>query len=126
MKLKLYAMIACLVASAGVAACDEDPTEAGTGEPEAIVTTLSATTRARNTAFTITAYAVDKNLHRIPGALTATPASAAVVVDSTRYVPELSATRIYQKTGATPTPAPAATVTITGQGLSKDLKVIIT
>lgn len=126
MKLKLYAMIACLVASAGVAACDEDPTEAGTGEPEAIVTTLSQTTRARNTAFTITAYAVDKNLHRIPGALVATPASAAVTLDSTRYVPELSETRIYLKTGATATPAPGATVTITGQGLSKDLKVIIT
>lgn len=126
MKLKLYAMIACLVATAGVAACDEDPTSEGVGEPEAIVTTLSQTTRARNTAFTITAFAVDKNLHRIPGALTVTPADANVIVDSTRYVPELSETRLYLKTGATAVPAPGATVTVTGQGLTKDLKVIIT
>lgn len=125
MKLKHYAMIALLAGTAGLAACDEDPTAAGVGEPEAIVTTLSQTSRARNTAFTIIAYAVDKNLHRIPGALSVTP-SPGVTVDSTKYIPELTETRLYLRTGGTAAPAPGVTVTIQGHNLTKDLKVIIT
>ena len=126
MKLKLYAMIACLVATAGLAACDEDPTSEGVGEPAAIVTTLSQATRATNTAFTVTAYAVDQNLHRIPGILAVTPASNAVSVDSVVYVPELSETRLYLRTGGTAAPAPGVTVTVAGHGIQKDIAVIIT
>lgn len=125
MKLKHFAMIALLAGTAGLAACDEDPTSSGVGEPEAIVTTLSQTSRARNTPFTITAYAVDKNLHRIPGALSVTP-SPGVTVDSTKYIPELSETRLYLRTGGTAAPAPGVTVKVQGHSLEKDIQVIIT
>lgn len=126
MKLRLFAMIACLAATAGLAACDEDPTAAGVGEPEAIITTLSQTTRAKNTTFTLVAYAVDKNLHRIPGALTATSGGGGVAVDSVVYVPELTETRIYLRTGGTAAPAPGIPVTVAGHSLQKDVSVIIT
>ena len=123
MKFRPIALLACLTAVMGLAACSEDPTESGTGEPEAIVTTLSEAHRSVGASFSITAFAVDKNLKRIAGELTATSTGAAVSVDSVRYVPQLAETRIFLK--ANTASSAGTNVTISGHGLSKDVKVVI-
>jgi hypothetical protein len=103
-----------------MAACSEDPTESGNLEPSAIVTDLSTTTRTVGTQFSITAYTIDKNNARIPGALTAA-SSAGLVVDSTVYFPELQETRVFVH--ATAIDSTSAAITITGGNLSKTVRV---
>jgi hypothetical protein len=123
MKLKHFSLLASLVAVVGLGACREDPTEAGTGEPEAIVSTRSESHAAKSAAFSITAFTVDKNLKRIAGPLTATSAGTAVTVDSAVYFPELAETRVFLRTG---TAASTGTiVTLSGHGLTKDVKVVV-
>lgn len=117
MRLRAFALLAC-VAVVGMAACSEDPTESGNLEPSAIVTNLSTTTRTVGTDFSITAYTIDKNNARIPGALTAT--GSGIVVDSTPYFPELQETRVFAHATAIST---SATITITGGNLSKTVSV---
>lgn len=122
MKLKPFAIVACALA-VGLTACREDPTEANTGVPTAIVSNRTETNRTVGTAFTVTAYTIDGNLQRVPGALTATSGGAAVTVDSVRYDPILTETRVYMKANAK---SEGTTVTLQGHNLSKDVKVIIT
>lgn len=117
MRLRAFALLAC-VAVVGMAACSEDPTEAGNLEPSAIVTNLSTTTRTVGTDFSITAYTIDKNNARIPGALTAS--GSGITVDSTPYFPELQETRVFAHATAISTDA---TITITGGNLSKTVSV---
>ena len=123
MKLRPFALLASLTVALGLAACNEDPTAAGTGEPEAIVTTLSEAHRSVGNSFSVVAYAVDKNLKRIAGKLEASSTGAAVTIDSTVYVPELAETRVFMK--ANSASSAGTNVTISGHGLSKDVKVVI-
>jgi hypothetical protein len=123
MKFRPFALLACLVTVVGVTACQEDPTEEGTGVPEAILTNRTEIhTTVGNKSF-FTAFTVDRNLKRIPGILSATSAGGAVVIDSVRYLNELAETRIFYN----PTAASTAgtSVTVTGHGLSTDVKVVI-
>ena len=122
MKLRPFALLACALV-VGLSACREDPTSASTGVPETIVSNRSETHQAVNATFTVVAYVIDKNLQRIPGALTATPAGAAVRVDSAVYDPILTETRVYMK--ALSASAAGTNVTLAGHGLTKDVKVII-
>lgn len=122
MKFRSYMLLAA-AALVGLAACSDDPTSSGSGTPEAIVTSRSITTQTKGTHFSITAYAVDKNLQRMPGELTAAPAGGAVTVDSIRYVHELLETRIFLNAANTSTTG--TVVTVQGHGLSKDVKVVV-
>jgi hypothetical protein len=122
MKLRPFALLACALV-VGLSACREDPTQASTGVPETIVSNRSETHQAVGATFTVTAYVIDKNLQRIPGALTATSAGAAVRVDSAVYDPILTETRVYMK--ANSASAAGTNVTLAGHGLTKDVKVII-
>jgi hypothetical protein len=123
MKLRPFALLACALVVGSSAACREDPTQASVGVPETIVSNRSETHQAVGAAFTVTAYVIDKNLQRIPGALTATSAGAAVRVDSAVYDPILTETRVYMK--ANSASAAGTNVTLAGHGLTKDVKVII-
>lgn len=122
MKFRLLSLLA-LVATLGAVACSDDPTDEGRGEPFAIVTDRTQITVPRNTSTAITAYTIDRNNRRIPGALTATPA-AGISLDSTKYVQELSETRFFVRgTAALPN---GANLTITGPAnLSATTKVIV-
>ena len=122
MKFRLLSLLA-LVATLGAVACSDDPTDEGRGEPFAIVTDRTQITVPRNTSTAITAYTIDRNNRRIPGALTATPAGG-IVLDSTKYVQELSETRFFVRgTAALPN---GADLTITGPaGLTKTAHVIV-
>jgi hypothetical protein len=120
MKFRLFSLLA-LVAALGAVACSDDPTDAGAGEPFAIVTDRTLVTIPRNTSTAITAYTIDQNNRRIPGALTAQPA-AGIVLDSTNYVQELSETRFFVSGSAA---SPGADLTITGNGLTKTTTVIV-
>jgi hypothetical protein len=123
MKFKLLSLLA-LVATVGMVACSDDPTDEGRGEPFAIVTTRTQTTVARNTGFSLTAFTIDRNNRRIPGALTATPAAGTLVMDSTVYVQELSETRFFLR--GTAAAASGVDLTISGPGgLTATTKVII-
>lgn len=122
MRFRPFALLA--VAVLGLAACSEDPTEAGDGDPEAIITTRTTRTEARNTSFSVTGFAVDANLKRIPGALTAVSAGAAVRVDSAKYIRELAETRVFMT--ALSVSAAGTIVTLSGHGLTKDVTVIVT
>lgn len=122
MKFRPFALLA-FVAATGLIACSEDPTEAGDGQPLAIITNRSETTLARNAQFTIVAYTIDQNNRRIPGQLSATPAGSAVAVDSVRYVPELIETRVFIR-GVSASSA-GTDVTITGHNLTATTKVIV-
>jgi hypothetical protein len=112
MKLRLLSLLA-LVATLGAVACSDDPTDDGRGEPFAIVTDRTQITVPRNTSTAITAYTIDRNNRRIPGALTGSLAGGGTVsLDSTIYVQELSETRFFVRgTAALPT---GADLTITG------------
>ena len=122
MKFRLFSLLA-LVAALGAVACSDDPTEANSGEPFAIVTDRTQITVARNTSTAITAYTIDQNNRRIPGALTAT-VTAPVSLDSTKYVPELTETRFFVRgTAAAPN---GVDMTISGpSGLTKTAHVIV-
>jgi hypothetical protein len=120
MKLTPYALLACLGV---VAACSSDITADGTGTPQAIVTSRSITSATKGTQLQFTAFAVDQNNQRMAGALTATSQGPAATLDSVVYVPELLETRIYVKP-VTAT-ATGVIVTVSGHGLTKDVKVII-
>ena len=122
MKFRLFSLLA-LVAALGAVACSDDPTEANSGEPFAIVTDRTQITVARNTSTAITAYTIDQNNRRIPGALTAT-VTAPVSLDSTKYVPELTETRFFVRgTAAAPN---GVDMTISGpSGLTKTTHVIV-
>lgn len=122
MKFRPFALLACAALVVGLSACQEDPTEGNVGVPEAIIADRSETHRSAGTAFTITAYVVDKNLQRIPGKIEAAPAGAAVTVDSAIYDAVLTQTRIYLKANAATT---GTNVTLSGHGLTKDVSVVI-
>jgi hypothetical protein len=124
MKFRPYALLACLVLVGTMAACSEDPTAAGSGEPEAIVTTRSLTNQTVGTHFSITAYTLDKNAQRMAGELDAAPNGGNITIDSIVYVHELLETRVFMK-AATKTAAAGATVTVSGHGLTKDVTVVI-
>jgi hypothetical protein len=122
MKFTRFALLA-FVATIGLVACSEDPTETNQGEPFAIVTDRSQATVARNVQFTITAYTIDQNNRRVPGALTATAAGPAVSFDSVVYVQELSETRVFAR--GTAASAAGTDITITGNGLTATSKIIV-
>ena len=123
MKFRLYSLLA-LVATAGLVACSDDPTDEGRGEPFAIVTDRTQIHVARNVSTAITAYTIDRNNRRIPGALTASVAGSAVALDSTKYVAELSETRFFVRgTAAAPN---GVDLMITGPaGLTKTTHIIV-
>ncbi|MGQ0560333.1 MAG: hypothetical protein ACT443_00500 [Gemmatimonadota bacterium] len=121
MKLKPFAFLACVLV-VGLSACREDPTEENVGVPEAIVSNRSETHQAVGATFTITAYVVDGNLQRIPGALTASAAGSAVTVDSAVFDPILAETDFFLRANAA---TEGTTVTLSGQGLTKDVKVVV-
>jgi ABC-type glycerol-3-phosphate transport system substrate-binding protein len=121
MKVRLFALLAC-VAMVGMAACSEDPTDAGNLEPSAIVTSVSLTHKTPGTKFQIVAYAIDKNNARLTGALAGSLTGGAVTIDSMPYVPELQETRFFLNAQ---TPTEGVTLTITGHGLTKDVTVIV-
>lgn len=121
MKFRPFALLACALV-VGLTACREDPTEANVGVAEAIITTRSETTVAKGGTVSVQAYVVDKNLQRIPGPLTATPAGAGVTIDSVTYVPELTHTLIFVRAGQA---AGSTNITISGHGLTKDVKVTV-
>lgn len=122
MKFKSTALLACALV-VGLTACQEDPTEANVGVPEAIVATRAETNLAKGGTVSVQAYVVDKNLQRIPGALTATAAGTGVTIDSVKYVPELTHTLIFIRAGQA---AGSTNVTLSGHGLTKDIKVNVT
>jgi hypothetical protein len=122
MKFTRFALLA-FAATVGLAACSEDPTEAGQGEPFAIVTDVAQATTPRNTQLSIRAYTIDQNNRRIPGALTAQPAGPAISIDSTVYVQELSETRFFVR--GTTASAAGTDLTITGHGLTATSKIIV-
>lgn len=119
MKFRPFALLAFAVA-VGAVACSEEI--AGLGEPFAIVADRSTITAARNVGFSVSAYTVDPNNRRIPGALAGT--IAGVTLDSTVYVQELSETRFFMK-GTAAVAAPGADLVITGHGLTDTTHVII-
>ena len=123
MKFRPLALLACLVTVVGLTACQEDPTEEGTGVPEAIVTNRTEIHSGVGTKTTLIAFAVDKNGKRIPGELTAQSGGAAVVIDSIRYVTALAETRIFLN--AASASSAGTTVTVSGHGLTTDVTVII-
>lgn len=123
MKFRTYALVAGALTVIGLAACSQDPTGSGSGEPEAIVTNRSEINQTKNASFSVTAYAIDKNDQRMAGKLEAVSNGAAIVVDSVPYVPELLETRVFMK--AVGSTASGTTVTISGHGLTKDVKVIV-
>jgi len=123
MKFRPYAMLTALVALVGLAACSNDPTAANTGTPEAIVTNRSTTTQTMGTKFTIVAYAIDKNVQRMTGKLDAVSAGSAVTIDSVVYVHEVLETRVFLNLAAKS--ATGTVVTISGHGLTKDVKIIV-
>lgn len=122
MKLTRFALLA-FVATVGMAACSDDPTETNQGEPFAIVTDVAQATVARNTQFSIRAYTIDQNNRRVPGALTAAPAGPAVSIDSVKYVQELSETRVFAR--GTQASAAGTDITISGHGLTYTSKIIV-
>lgn len=124
MNFRPYRMLAALVIAVGLAACNDDPTGANTGTPEAIITNRSLTNQTVGTKFSITAYSIDKNVQRMAGKLDATSAGSAVVVDSVIYVSELLETRIFLNAAAKS--ATGTIITVSGNGLSKDVKVVVT
>jgi hypothetical protein len=120
MKLTRLAALAAIA----LTACDSDPTNDGAGDPFAIVTNRSQTTVARDVQFTLTAYTIDRNNRRIPGALTATSAGPAVSLDSVVYVQELSETRVFARGVAAS--AQGTDIHFAGQaGLSATTRVIV-
>lgn len=123
MKFRPFALLACLVTVVGLSACQEDPTEEGTGVPEAILTSRSEIHTTVGSSTALIAFTVDKNLKRIPGILAATSAGGAVTFDSVKYVPELAETRIFIKANSASTAG--TNVTVTGHGLTTDVKVVI-
>lgn len=123
MKFRPYAMLVALVAVVGLPACSKDPTASNTGVPEAIVTTRSLTNQVVGAKFSITAYAIDANVQRMTGKLDASAAGSAVAVDSVIYVHELLETHIFLN--PTAKSATGTIITVTGHGLSKDVKVIV-
>ena len=122
MKFRPFALLA-FVATVGLVACSDDPTETNNGEPFAIVTTRSETHLAQNAQVAITAYVIDENNRRIPGALTASSAGPAVTVDSAVYIPELAQTLVW--TTARADSAAGTDVTISGHNLTTTVKVIV-
>lgn len=121
MKLKSFALLACLTVALG--ACEKDLTDEDSGTPEAIVTDFSERHIAVNTRATIVAYTIDGNFTRIPGVLTATSAGPAVVVDSVRYDPQIQETQIFIR-GASASSA-GTDLTVSGHGLTKTVKIVI-
>lgn len=122
MKFRSYALIACVLGVA-VAGCTSDPTSSGSGVPEAIITNRTVTNQTVGTKFSISAYTIDENAQRMAGALTATSAGAAAVIDSVIYLPELLETRIF--VNPTGTSTAGTTITVSGHGLSSDVTVVI-
>ena len=121
MKFRLCTMVA-LVAAMATVACGDDPASVGAGDPEAIITTRSSTTVAPNTQFSITAFTIDGSNRRVPGELQVAVAGPAIGLDSVRYVPELSETRVF----ARGTQATTGTdITFTGHGLTARTTVIV-
>ncbi len=120
MKFRPYVLLA-LVATAGlVAACGEDI--AGAGEPFEIVTDRSQAVVTEGVSFAITAFTIDQNNRRVPGALSASVAAGSVALDSTVYVQELTETRFFLRgTG----PTDGTDVTITGHNLTKTAVILV-
>ena len=121
MKFRLYSLLA-LVATAGLVACSDDPTDEGRGDPFAIVTDRTQLIATEGVSTSITAYTIDRNNRRIPGALTGQLAGGPVSLDSTVYVQELSETRFFM-TGTDATDG--VDLTITGHNLTKTAHIIV-
>ena len=122
MKLRPFALLACLTTFVALGACEEDITAEG-GTAEAIVTDYSERHVALNAKATIVAYTIDSNFARIPGQLAAASAGPAVVVDSVRYDPQVQETQIFIR--AASASAAGTDLTVTGHGLTKTVKIII-
>lgn len=123
MKFTRFALLA-VVALVGTVACEKDITSEDRGEPFAIVTNRSQQTVTRDLPFSITAYTIDQNNRRIPGALSAASAGPALSVDSVVYIQELSETRVFAR--GTAVSAAGTDITITGpSGLTATTKIII-
>lgn len=122
MKFRLLSLLA-LVATAGLVACSDDPLDEGSGEPFAIVTDRTEIHVTRGVSTAITAFTIDRNNRRIPGALDGSLAAGTVTLDSTKYVAELSETRFFVRgTAAAPN---GVDLTISGpSGLTKTVTVI--
>lgn len=104
------------------AACEEDPTEAGSGDPATIVVSRSVTNQLVPVPFTLTAQVLDRRFTRLPTAIDAASAKPAVVrVDSTNFFLELRETRVF----LTPLAADTSTIiTFSASGLSATTKVV--
>ena len=122
MKFRPFALLA-FVATVGLVACSDDPTDEGAGEPFAIVTERSETHIAVGGQRAITAWAIDVNNRRIPGALEATVAGPAVTLDSVVYVAPLAETRVFARGAAES--AAGTDITLTGHDLTTTIKVIV-
>ena len=121
MKFRLFSLLA-LVAALGAGACSDDPTDEGSGEPAAIVTNRSQITATRNVSFSITAFVIDQNNRRVPGALRGS-VGGGVTMDSTVYVQELTETRFFMRAAQAVT---GTDLTITGPaGLTKTTHIIV-
>ncbi len=82
-----------------LASCSDDPTDEGSGEAFAIISSVSSTTRAVGAAFTVTAQVIDRAGTPLPQQVNATSAKTDVVaLDSSRYVIELQQTTLYLRT----------------------------
>jgi hypothetical protein len=123
MRLGKYMRLLSLVAPlAGIsAACSDDPTDEGSGDAFAIVTNRSSTEQGAGSAFTLTATVVDRLGTPLPIQVVATSGvPTSVVVDSTRYVPELQETRFYLRSLAVNAAVP---VVLTAEMLTDTVEV---
>jgi hypothetical protein len=75
-----------------LAACSDDPMS-GEGDVVDVQADKALVVAAPGDTIQITAYALDANSSRVAGQVNFTPFGAAVVVDSTQYLPELAETR---------------------------------
>lgn len=79
-------------------ACSEDPTEAGTGEPAALVLSRQATFQSVGALFNITVRVTDSRGTRLSIPISAASMDDGIIaVDSTVTVPELTETRVFLK-----------------------------
>ena len=124
MRLGKFVQVLALTAPMAIAAvaCSDDPTDEGSGDPFAIVTSFSEGTRSVGTAFTITGKVVDRLGTPLPIQLTVTSGAASVAIDSTRFVTELQETRVYARAVAA---SAGTSVVFTGGALSDTVTVVV-
>mgnify|MGYP000333164675 CR=1 FL=1 len=127
MNVRLLARAAAHLAVLGLAAlplaaCEEDPTAAGTNEPAMIVLDRSVTNQLVNVPFVRIAYVIDQRFNRLPIAVSVTSEKPNVVrVDSARFLPELRETRAFLTALA---PDTSTILTFSAAGLTAQMKVV--